>query len=54
MALPGSYAIVDVTEGRESKGQVLVIVDDEITAREMARELHQRGCCVDVLAGHPR
>jgi hypothetical protein len=53
MALPGDYAIVDATEGRDSKGQVLVIVDDEATAREFAMELRQRGCCVDITSFRP-
>ncbi len=42
MALPGDYAIVDATDGRASIGKVLVMVDDELTAREIAAELDQR------------
>jgi hypothetical protein len=54
VALPGDYAIVDATEGRDSMGQVLVIVDDEPTATEIATELHRRGCRVEVMMFHPR
>jgi WhiB family transcriptional regulator, redox-sensing transcriptional regulator len=37
------YAIVDVLEGSSTKGKILVLLDDEQTALEMARELRARG-----------
>jgi hypothetical protein len=42
------YAIIDVTEGSTSNGKILVLLDDEVTAREIASELHRRGCQVIV------
>jgi hypothetical protein len=47
------YAIVDITEGRRSIGKVLVLVDDEQTAQEMAVDLTKRGCQVVVEAFGP-
>jgi hypothetical protein len=44
----GDYAIVDVTEGGASRGKILVLLDDEMIAREIAAELHRRGCHVVV------
>jgi hypothetical protein len=44
----GDYAIIDVTEGRTSNGKILVLLDDETTAREMASELRRQGCQVIV------
>jgi hypothetical protein len=43
--LPASedYAIIDVTEGSTSNGKILVLLDDEMIAREIALELHRRG-----------
>ncbi len=46
MPTSGEYAIVDVTEGGTSKGKILVLVDDGMIAREIAAELHHRGCQV--------
>ena len=54
MASEGDYAIVDATPDRDSNGKVLVILDDESTAQEMATELRRRGCRVDVRAVRPR
>jgi hypothetical protein len=48
-----NYAIVDITEGRRSIGKVLVLVDDEQTAQEIAVDLSKRGCRVVVEAFGP-
>lgn len=42
------YAIIDVAKGSTSNGKVLVLIDDETTARDIASELHRRGCQVIV------
>jgi hypothetical protein len=44
----GEYAIVDVRKSSPSKGKILVVVDDEPTAQEMAIELNRRRCQVTV------
>jgi hypothetical protein len=46
------YAIVDVTEGSVSEGKILVLLDDETTANEMAAEMSRRGGSV-VVKYHP-
>jgi hypothetical protein len=48
MSDSGEYAIVDVTSGSNSAGKVLVLLDDEQTAAEMAADLRHRGCDVVV------
>jgi hypothetical protein len=47
------YAIVDITEGRRTVGKVLVLLDDEQTAQEIAIDLTKRGCRVVVEAFGP-
>jgi hypothetical protein len=42
------YAIIDVKQGSSSQGMVLVILNDEFTAGEIAVELRGRGCPVAV------
>jgi hypothetical protein len=48
MSDSGEYAIVDVTRGSNSAGKILVLLDDEQTATEMAADLRVRGCDVVV------
>ena len=48
MPTSGDYAIIDVTDGSTSLGKILVLLDDEMTAREIASELYRRGCKVIV------
>jgi hypothetical protein len=42
------YAIIDAGDGSSTAGKILVLVDDEQTAVEMARHLRRRGCDVVV------
>jgi hypothetical protein len=42
------YAIIDVKKGSSSYAQVLMIVEDERTANEIAIELRRNGCRVTV------
>jgi hypothetical protein len=44
----GGYAIVDLTKGSTSEGKILVLLDDEEEALEIANELRRRGCSVAV------
>jgi hypothetical protein len=37
------YAIIDTNAGSMSEGKILVLVDDERTAREIASDLQGRG-----------
>jgi hypothetical protein len=53
MVYLGNYAIVDVREGSASEGKVLVLLDDEPTALEIAIELRRRGCEVVIQGGSP-
>jgi hypothetical protein len=39
----GRYAIIDVTDESQSKGKILLLLDDERTALEIALELGTRG-----------
>jgi hypothetical protein len=48
MSCQNEYAIVDVGNGRASEGKILVLLDDELTAQDMATELRRRGCRVTV------
>jgi hypothetical protein len=48
MSDSGEYAIVDVTRGSNSAGKILVLLDNEQTAAEMAADLQARGCDVVV------
>jgi hypothetical protein len=48
MSDSGEYAIVDVTRGSNSAGKILVLLDNEQTATEMAADLRVRGCDVVV------
>jgi hypothetical protein len=48
MTFQGEYAIVDVRASSPSHGKILVVVDDESTAQEMAAELRRRRCQVVV------
>ena len=54
MAYSGGYAIVDANEGSASKGKILVLLDDEGTADEIAIEMRHRGCNVVIQAAQPR
>ncbi len=40
------YAIIDTNAGSTSEGKILVLVDDERTAREIAGDLRGRGFSV--------
>jgi hypothetical protein len=42
------YAIVDVRAKSPSRGKILVCVDDEVIAQEIALELRRRRCQVAV------
>jgi hypothetical protein len=44
------YAVVDVRAKSPSRGKILVVVDDEVIAQEIAVELRRRRCQVAV---HP-
>jgi hypothetical protein len=48
------YALVDVTRGSNSAGEILVLLDSEQTAAEMAADLQRRGCEVVVRRVMPR
>jgi hypothetical protein len=48
MSDSGEYALVDVTSGSNSAGKILVLLDNEQTATEMAADLRRRGCNVVV------
>jgi hypothetical protein len=48
MSDSAEYALVDVTRGRNSAGKILVLLDSEQTATEMAADLRRRGCDVVV------
>ena len=50
MAYSGEYAVVDVAAGSTSEGKILVLLDDEATAQEIADELCLRGRSVAVTA----
>jgi hypothetical protein len=54
MSDSGEYAIVDVTRGSDSAGKILVLLDNEPTATEMAADLRRRGCHVVVRRVAPR
>jgi hypothetical protein len=47
------FAIVDVS-GRDSRGQILMLVDDQQTATEIAAELNRRAVNVSLQAISPR
>ncbi len=49
-ALPssGDYAIIDVSEASTSKGKILVLLEDQETAEQIAADLRHRGCHVTV------
>jgi hypothetical protein len=48
MTFQGEYAIVDVRASSPSQGKILVVVDDQEIAQEMAAELRRRRCQVAV------
>jgi hypothetical protein len=50
MTCRAEYALVDVGNGRSSEGKILVLVDDERIAADMAAELRRRGCRVVIKA----
>jgi hypothetical protein len=39
----GRYAVIDATEGSQSRGKILLLLDDERAALEIASELRGRG-----------
>jgi hypothetical protein len=43
MGYSGDYAIIDVTERSPSKGKILVLLDNEQVAEEIAADLRRRG-----------
>jgi hypothetical protein len=48
MSDSSEYALVDVTRGSNSAGKILVLLDSEQIAAEMAADLQRRGCDVVV------
>jgi hypothetical protein len=54
MSDSAEYALVDVTRGSNSAGKILVLLDSEQTATEMAADLRRRGCEVVVRPVMPR
>jgi hypothetical protein len=48
MSDSAEYALVDVTRGSSSAGKILVLLDNQQTAVEMAADLWRRGCNVVV------
>jgi hypothetical protein len=40
--------VIDIREGSESRGKILVLIDDEVTAKEIAADLRRRRCDVIV------
>ena len=54
MSDSAEYALVDVTRGSSSAGKILVLLDNQQTAVEMAADLRGRGCDVVVRRVMPR
>jgi hypothetical protein len=52
----GRYAIVDTAEGSQSRGKILMLLDDEWVAIEIASELQTRGLdvAIEVRGSGPR
>ena len=48
MSYQGEYAIVDVRASSPSQGKILVVLDDEAIAQEMAAEMRRQRCQVVV------
>jgi hypothetical protein len=44
----GRYAIIDTAEESQSRGKILLLLDDAPTAREIASELARRGLHVAI------
>jgi hypothetical protein len=44
----GQYAIIDVGDGSQSQGKILLLLDDKRAALEIASELRTRGLDVSI------